>query len=623
MNMNQNSNRKLPVAALARIDKTCLEFESAWQTDARPNINDFLSDASETTERLALLIELVALDVDYRRKRGEQPTAAEYETQFPNDLESIRSVLESRLDPTVASPASSFLPPTPGELAPLFPQLEILELIGAGGMGAVYKARQRELDRIVAIKILPREFGNDPIFAKRFSREAKAMAQLAHPNIVTVYDFGQAGDTFYIMMEYVDGTDLRETIRHGRLQPDQALAIVPKICDALQYAHDEGIVHRDIKPENILIDQKGRLKIADFGLSKLLGDDSVELALTGTHQVMGTIRYMAPEQMEGARDVDHRADIYSLGVVFYELLTGELPLGRFQPPSEKVQVDIRLDEIVLRSLEKEPARRYQHASEIKVEIENVSSASAGSELPTRADHDPVVSDWQAGLMELDSQLKHVADSRGAVLLKTILWSAWYAVITWIGIGVARSQFGRGWEGEPLPALAIISGAALIIWASTGLLFRWADLRASSQENPQPAWIPIRVARHVLMLSGGIAVVIYSILTSAEIGPVFALACSLGAGLTFGSAAELVKTIDRQRAFLGKPKMWSDPQWTLLDSGLIVFGCLGLLILFVNPLDHGLDTYQHANLSVLGLIIWLPTLVMIVLRVGKRIKAARN
>jgi hypothetical protein len=138
----------------------------------------------------------------------------------------------------------------------------------------------------------------------------------------------------------------------------------------LQYAHDAGVVHRDIKPENILLDRRGQVKIADFGLAKLLGTDA-DVSLTHTHQVMGTLRYMAPEQMEGTHHVDHRADIYSLGVLFYELLTGELPIGRFAPPSKKVHIDVRLDEVVLRALEKEPELRYQQVSEVKTGMEAI------------------------------------------------------------------------------------------------------------------------------------------------------------------------------------------------------------------------------------------------------------
>lgn len=271
-----------------------------------------------------------------------------------------------------ASPASRFTPPKPAQLAPYFPQLEVLDLVGHGGMGAVYKARQRGLDRLVALKILPPDVATDPTFAERFGREARTLARLNHPNIVGIHDFGRAGDFYYLIMEYIDGITLRQAIDTGELTPKEALAIVPQICDALQYAHDEGVVHRDIKPENVLLDRRGRAKIADFGLARLLRQLPEDQSLTGTHQVMGTPRYMAPEQMEGSRDVDHRADIYSLGVVFYEMLTRELPLGRFPPPSRKVQVDVRLDDVVLRTLEKEPQRRYQHASELKRDVESIS-----------------------------------------------------------------------------------------------------------------------------------------------------------------------------------------------------------------------------------------------------------
>ncbi|PWU07959.1 MAG: hypothetical protein C5B50_30645 [Verrucomicrobia bacterium] len=303
-----------------------------------------------------------------------------------------------------------FVPPSVEELGKLFPQLEILCLLGQGGMGAVYKARQRGLDRLVALKILPPQVGTDPGFAERFAREARALARLSHPNIVTVYDFGKVGTEpspsaglgsaqplaqsegpadeavrrsvsalHYFIMEFVDGPNLRQLERAGKLSPKEALQIIPQVCEALQFAHDEGIVHRDIKPENILLDKKGRVKIADFGLARILGIEP-DFRLTGARDVMGTPHYMAPEQTERPQEVDHRADIYSLGVVLYEMLTGELPLGRFAPPSQKVQVDVRLDEVVLRTLEKEPGRRYQHVSEFKTDVETI---AAGTETQTR------------------------------------------------------------------------------------------------------------------------------------------------------------------------------------------------------------------------------------------------
>jgi predicted Ser/Thr protein kinase len=273
---------------------------------------------------------------------------------------------------------SRFSPPTVEELAPHFPQLEILELIGQGGMGAVYRARQPGLDRMVALKILAMDTREDPSFAERFAREARVLARLNHPHVVNVYDSGQTGPFCYLLMEFVQGVNLREVMNEGSLRPAEALAIIPQICDALQYAHEEGVVHRDIKPENILLDRRGRVKVADFGLAKWVQPGQLDHSLTRTHQVMGTPRYMAPEQLEGAQNVDHRADIFSLGVVLYELLTGELPIGRFAPPSQRAEIDARLDEVVMRTLEKEPDRRYQHASDVKTDIESIGSVSVAS-----------------------------------------------------------------------------------------------------------------------------------------------------------------------------------------------------------------------------------------------------
>jgi hypothetical protein len=191
-------------------------------------------------------------------------------------------------------------------------------------------------------------------------------------------------------MEYVDGVSLGRLMRGGRVSPREALAIVPQICDALQFAHDQGIVHRDIKPENILLDRQGRVKVADFGLAKLLGAASATAAAGGAGQgpssnltvackVLGTPGYMAPEQAEHPGEVDHRADIYALGVVFYQMLTGQLPGERIEPPSRKVSLDVRLDEVVLRALEREPERRYQKAGDVKTAVETIGPRAEGKE----------------------------------------------------------------------------------------------------------------------------------------------------------------------------------------------------------------------------------------------------
>ncbi len=287
-------------------------------------------------------------------------------------------------DEPARSPAPVFVPPAPEELANRFPNLEILEQLGQGGMGAVYKARQPKLDRLVAVKILPPEVARDPAFAERFTREARSLARLNHPNIVTIYDFGESDGLYYFTMEYVDGANVRTLLDAGKLDPERALQVVAQVCDALQYAHDEGVVHRDIKPENLLLDRKGRVKIADFGLARIVGLTPAYLTLTATHEVMGTLYYMAPEQLKRSHTVDHRADLYSLGVVFYEMLTGELPLGRFAPPSHKAPVGDRIDGVVLRALAREPEHRYQDAGTLRADVEAARGSPARAETPAPA-----------------------------------------------------------------------------------------------------------------------------------------------------------------------------------------------------------------------------------------------
>lgn len=293
----------------------------------------------------------------------------------------LAQALASQSAPGQAAPAAA--PPSPEEIAGKFPLFEILECLGRGGMGVVYKARQKSLNRLVAIKILAPERERDARFAERFAREAELLAKLSHPHIVTIHDFGETGGLYYLVMEFVDGVNLRDLLRDGKLEPKQALAIVPEICDALQFAHEHGIVHRDIKPENILLDRHGRVKVADFGLAKLIGA-SADVApggvespahgdLTEAGKVMGTPSYMAPEQSAHPGEVDHRADIYALGVVLYQMLTGELPGERLEAPSKKVQIDVRIDEIVLRALEKKPELRYQTAGEFRTQLNTIAA----------------------------------------------------------------------------------------------------------------------------------------------------------------------------------------------------------------------------------------------------------
>jgi serine/threonine protein kinase len=300
-----------------------------------------------------------------------------------------RCLMAQIIEPTEAGePAAPMAMLTPEELAPHFPQLEIIKCLGRGGMGVVYQARQKSLQRLVALKLLAPERAHDPQFAERFAREAQALAALNHPHIVAVHDFGQAGGFYFLLMEFVDGVNLRQAMTAGRFTPEEALAVVPPICEALQYAHEHGIVHRDIKPENLLLDKAGRVKIADFGIAKMLagngsGETDDPSRDSSGSQPAGTPAYMAPEQKaRGASD--HRVDIYALGVVLYEMLTGELPARQLQPPSRKVRIDVRLDEIVLRALDAKPELRYQTADEFKTRVESVTTPAADAWQPPDA-----------------------------------------------------------------------------------------------------------------------------------------------------------------------------------------------------------------------------------------------
>ncbi len=274
------------------------------------------------------------------------------------------------------APAS---PPLPGQRLGGY---LIKREIGRGGMGIVYEGLQESLGRRVAVKTMYSKHSRDPQFVARFNREAKSLANLSHPNIVGILDRGEENGIYYFVMEYVDGVSLRELITQGKIPSAQALSIVPKICDALEYAHSQGVIHRDIKPENILIDKLGNVKIADFGLSRIISGENEDPRITGSNLVMGTVDYMAPEQRLASKSVDHRADIYSLGVVFYELLTGELPIGRFDPPSKKnLEIDIRIDEVVLKILDKNPEMRYQRASDVGSDITSITHARAAAPPP--------------------------------------------------------------------------------------------------------------------------------------------------------------------------------------------------------------------------------------------------
>lgn len=276
------------------------------------------------------------------------------------------------VSPSIVDAGNKEAPLAPGTL---IGQYRIENIVGRGGMGIIYKATHLQLGNTVAIKVLARHLVEKPQLVQRFHREGRALAKLVHPNIVQVFDMGSLGDVHYIVMEFVEGVNLRQVMQTEEITSERAFEIVPQICAALEYAHDQGVVHRDIKPENILLSVQGVPKIADFGLARLLKTDN-DPSLTQSEVVLGTFNYMAPEQKQSA-SVDHRADIYAVGVMLYEMLTGKLPVGKFPRPSEKAAVDDRIDQVVLKALEVEPSERYQRASDFGNEIHSAILATGG------------------------------------------------------------------------------------------------------------------------------------------------------------------------------------------------------------------------------------------------------
>lgn len=322
-----------------------------------------------------------ACGIRFEVKRGDvkssAPTAGggKAPSQVGVDVALEHTVASSR----PAEPDDDDEEPTNASVAPRVPGYELLELLGKGGMGEVWRARQVSLSRNVAVKLLPSRFAKDKEFVARFDKEATALAALSHPGVVQIIDRGQAGDHYFFVMELVTGINLREMMNAGKVTLRDALRIGAQIARAIDYAHEMKIVHRDLKPENILIDPRGHVKIADFGLAGMKGSER-DIALTATAVAMGTVNYMAPEQRRDAKHVDHRADLYSLGVLLYEMLTGELPIGRFKLPSQKVAgLDTRLDDVVCSLLETEPEGRPARANSVADVLEALApSNSAGA-----------------------------------------------------------------------------------------------------------------------------------------------------------------------------------------------------------------------------------------------------
>ena len=236
-------------------------------------------------------------------------------------------------------------------------------------MGAVYCAVQKSLDRVVAIKILPTEFSQDQSFCNAFEAEAKAMAKLNHPNLIGVFDFGEISGMLYIIMEYVEGESLHDIIQGGIIKSAEALRLMSGICAGVASAHEHGILHRDIKPANILLDAHLQPKIGDFGLAR-----PMDLKVEDGEQIYGTPGYTAPEVIAPPHDFDQRADIFSLGVMLHELITGKLPEDDPRPASAQVRCHPRIDAVIRKATQQDPAKRFQTAAEMAEELAKVGQA---------------------------------------------------------------------------------------------------------------------------------------------------------------------------------------------------------------------------------------------------------
>jgi serine/threonine protein kinase/lipopolysaccharide biosynthesis regulator YciM len=408
----------LPLSAERRVDETCRRFEGAWKAGPRPRLEDFLGD-SGGGERLTLLRELIRLDVSYRRAHVEEPRAEDYLPRFP-ELDPAWLAELLRAEGTVTHESTDFSKRQPSAEeragAVLAGRYKLLERIGEGGMGSVWVAQQTEpVKRNVAVKLIKSEGDSRAVLA-RFEAERQALALMDHPNIAKVLDGGTtaSGRPFFVM-ELVKGVPITKFCDSRKLTPKQRLELFVPVCQAIQHAHQKGIIHRDIKPSNVLIalyDDRPVPKVIDFGVAKATVAPLTDATLhTGFGAVIGTPQYMSPEQATlNNLDIDTRSDIYSLGVLLYELLTGSPPFNRKElekagmleilrvireeeppKPSTKVstadalpnlaanrslepaklsrQLRGEIDWIVMKALDKERARRYETANGLAADIQ--------------------------------------------------------------------------------------------------------------------------------------------------------------------------------------------------------------------------------------------------------------
>lgn len=380
---------ELPEDTLLLINQLCDRFEQAWQSGETPSAESML-EGLEGRTRISALQELLSIEVAYRRLKQLPVELNAYQTRFP---EMDQAWLESLLHDAESAPHS---PPARDEQEPKsLGDYEILERLGSGGMGTVYKAIHRRMKRTVALKVLKPEVSHKPHLLQRFEREVQAAARLSHPNIVTALDAREDNGLHYLITEYVDGCDLEHLIKQqGPLPELLAVDYVLQAAQGLEYAHRQHIIHRDIKPANLLLAQTsndkghGVVKILDMGLARLGSADSLSEPdsndLTKTGMVMGTAAYMAPEQARNTKQADERSDIYSLGCTLYYLLTGHTAydgetvidtilahLNEPIPSLAKLTISPQVDAVFRRMVAKDPGERYGSMTEVVADLQKL------------------------------------------------------------------------------------------------------------------------------------------------------------------------------------------------------------------------------------------------------------